>query len=331
MRFPLVQFFCLFAFASAGEVNVYSARHYDSDLALYEAFTRETGIEVNRIEAGGDELFERLRAEGARSRADVLITVDIGRLWAAEEAGLFQSVDSPVLVERIPSHLRHPENLWFGLTRRARILFVARDRVSPEEFPSYQSLADPRWRGRILVRSSSNVYNQSLLGAMIAHLGPDAAEEWAAGVAANFARPPQSNDTGQLRAVAAGLGDVAIANHYYYERLRHSADPADRAVAAALVPVFPAQGPGEPGVHINLCGAGVLRHAPNRDNAVRFLTFLTTPQAQAILASGNYEFPVVEGVESAALPSFREDVVPAAVIGANNAEAIRIFDRVGWR
>lgn len=319
----------------ASQVNIYSARHYDTDEALYAAFTEETGIKVNVIEAKGDELVQRLLAEGRNSRADILLTVDIGRLWEAETADLFAPVSSPTLEERIPAQFRHPEGLWFGLSKRVRILFVAPDRVDPAEVSTYQALADPKFRGRILVRSSSNIYNQSLLGSLIDRLGVAGAEAWAAGVVANMARPPQSNDTGQLRAVAAGEGDIAIANHYYYLRLQDSDRPEDRAVAAALVPVFPGQGKGEGGTHVNLSGAGVLKAAPNPEAAVRFLEFLTSAKAQALFASANYEFPVVEGV-AAIDPDlsgydFVEETVDAAVIGANNPEALRIFDRVGWR
>lgn len=310
---------------------MYSARHYDTDEALYAAFTEETGIQVNVVEAKGDELVQRLLAEGRNSPADVLLTVDIGRLWAADQEGLFAPVESEILASRIPARFRHPEGHWFGLSKRVRIVFVAPDRVDPSSIASYAALADPQFKGKILVRSSSNIYNQSLLGSMIERLGAEAAETWAAGVVANMARPPQSNDTGQLRGVAAGEGDIAIANHYYYLRLLNSDDPEDRAVADALTPVFPVEG----GTHVNLSGAGVLQGAPNREAAIRFLEFLTTPEAQELFASANYEFPVVEGVEpldgDLRRFDFVEESVDAAIIGENNPEALRIFDRVGWR
>ena len=318
--------------ASAAEVNLYTARHYPGDRELYDRFEEETGVEVNVIEGKGDALLERIKAEGERSPADVFITVDAGRLWAAEEAGVFAPLDSEALRESVPEALRHPAGLWLDLTKRARVLFHAKDRVEPEDLSTYRALADPEWNDRILIRSSSNVYNQSLLGMMIAEHGPEAAEEWAAGMVGNFARSPQSNDTGQIRAVAAGLGDVAIANHYYYVRLVLSDDPADQEVVEKVAIFFPNQK--TTGTHVNVSGGGVVKGAPNREEAVRFLEFLASPEAQEILARGNAEFPVNE---RARIPEvlegyeFRENATPAATIGANNPKAIRIFDRVGWR
>lgn len=319
-------------FAEAAEVNVYTARHYPGDNELYERFTEETGIEVNVVDGKGDALLERIKAEGENSPADVFITVDAGRLWAAEQAGVFAPVESEVLMESVPAEFRDPDNHWFGITKRARLLFYSRDRVDPADLSTYQALVDPEWKDRILIRSSSNVYNQSLLGMIIAEEGADAAEEWAEGMVENFARKPQSNDTGQIRAVAAGLGDVAIANHYYYVRLMLSDDPADREVVEEVGVFFPNQGQG--GTHVNISGAGMVKGAPNPESAVRFLEFLTSAEAQEILARGNAEFPVNP---EAAVPEvletfvFEENETPSSVIGDNNPEAIRIFDRAGWR
>jgi iron(III) transport system substrate-binding protein len=319
-------------FLPGAEVNLYTARHYPGDDALYERFEERTGIQVNVVDGKGDELLQRIRAEGEQSPADVFITVDAGRLWAAEEAGILQPVETEELLASVPSPLRAPDGLWYGLTKRARVLFYDRASVDPSELSTYEELAAPRWKGEILIRSSSNVYNQSLLAAIIAEHGEEYAEQWAEGMVANFARKPQSNDTGQIRAVAAGLGDVAIANHYYYLRLMQSDNPDDQEIVEKVGMFFPNQE--SRGTHVNISGGGVVAGAENREEAIRFLEFLVSPEAQAVLADGNYEFPVNP---NAPVPpylsdySFREDPLPASVIGEFNPEAIRIFDRAGWR
>lgn len=318
---------------AATEVNVYSARHYDSDRALYAAFTEATGIAVNLVEAKGDALHERIVSEGEHCPADVLITVDVARLWRADQAGLFQPVSSPALETAIPARFRDPAGHWFGFSKRVRTVFVTKaGKVDPDQVRHWESLADPALKGRICVRSSSNTYNQSLLAAFIAHNGADKAEAWAKAVVANMARRPQSNDTGQLRAVAAGEGDVAIANHYYYLRLLTSDKAEDRAIAEALVPVSTRFSGG--GVHVNLSGAGLLTHAPNAEAGKRFLEFLVTPQAQQAFAAANHEYPAVAGVPvSEALGAFplAEDDIDARLLGEHHAEALRVFDRAGWR
>ena len=319
--------------AAAQEVNLYSSRHYDTDVALYDAFTAETGIAVNLIEGDADQLIERIKAEGRNSPADVLITVDAGRLWRADEAGLLQPVSSPALEEAIPAELRHPEGKWFGLSQRLRGVVYAKDRVDPSEITSYEDLADPKWQGRVCIRSSSNVYNQSLVASMIEANGVEATEAWAQGLVDNLARPPQGGDTDQIKAVAAGECDVAVVNHYYLVRLIEGETAEDRAVADDVGIVFPNQG--GRGVHANVSGAGVVASAPNKENAVTFLEYLTTPEAQAYFAQGNYEFPVVAGVElDPVLEQWGEiktDAVNAAKLGENNPEAVKLMDRVGWK
>ena len=319
--------------AAAEEVNLYSSRHYDTDRALYDGFTEATGIEVNLIEGDADELIERIKAEGPNSPADVLITVDAGRLYRAEEAGLLMPVDSPVLEERVPANLQHPDNLWFGLSQRIRAVVYAKDRVDPAEITTYEALAEPAWEGRVCIRSSTNIYNQSLLASMIEADGAEAAEAWAAGIVANLARPPQGGDTDQIKAVAAGECDVAVVNHYYLVRLIESDDPADQEVAAKVEIAFPNQD--GRGAHANISGAGVLATAPHPKNGVAFLEYLTTPEAQTYFATGNHEFPVVEGVALdpvlAGWGEIKTDVVNASTYGANNAEAVMIMDRVGWK
>jgi iron(III) transport system substrate-binding protein len=317
----------------AAEVNLYSSRHYDTDIALYESFTDETGIEVNLIEGSEDELIERLKAEGRNSPADVLITVDAGRLWRADQAGVLQPVSSAVLEERVPANLRHPEGKWFGLSKRLRGIVYAKDRVDPSEITAYEDLADPAWRGRVCIRSSSNVYNQSLVGSMIETLGVEEAEAWATGLVTNLARPPQGGDTDQIKAVAAGECDVAVVNHYYLVRLIKSESEDDRAVADQVGIVFPNQD--GRGAHANISGAGVVATAPNPDNAIRFLEYLSTPEAQAYFAQGNNEFPVVAEVKAdpvlEAWGEIKTDEVNAAKYGENNPEAVKLMDRVGWK
>jgi iron(III) transport system substrate-binding protein len=319
--------------AAAQEVNLYSSRHYDTDVALYDAFTEQTGIAVNLIEGDADQLIERIKAEGRNSPADVLITVDAGRLWRADEAGLLQPVSSPVLEEAIPAELRHPEGKWFGLSQRLRGIVYARGRVDPSEITSYEDLADPKWQGRICIRSSTNVYNQSLVASMIEANGVEATEAWAQGLVDNLARPPQGGDTDQIKAVAAGECDIAVVNHYYLVRLIEGETAEDREVADQVGIVFPNQ-EGR-GAHANVSGAGVVATAPNKDSAVKFLEYLTTPEAQAYFAQGNYEFPVVDGVKLVpVLEQWREvkiDDVNAAKLGENNPEAVKLMDRVGWR
>ena len=312
-------------------VNVYSARHYDTDLALYERFTAQTGIDVNLIEGGSDALIERIRNEGEFSPADMLITVDAGRLWRAHQQGVFQPTASDLLDERIPAHLREPKGHWYGLSKRARVVVYNKEAGLPPSISRYEDLADAQLKGQVCMRSSGNIYNLSLLGSLIEHNGEEAAEAWATGVVANFHRPPQGNDTAQLRAVAAGECGVSIANTYYIGRLLGSESDEDRAVAEAVGVLFPNQD--DRGAHVNISGAGVARHAPNRANAVLFLEYLAGDFAQRLFAEGNNEYPVVGKATGpiAALGAFKEDGLNAAVLGANQALAVQVFDRAGWR
>lgn len=319
--------------ATGGEVNLYSSRHYDTDNALYQEFTAQTGVKVNLIEGDADELLERIKSEGANSPADVFITVDAGRLWRAEEEGIFQSVASEVLETQIPASLRDPEGLWFGLTKRARVIAYNKDAVQPSELSTYEDLADPRWQGRVCIRSSGNVYNQSLLGSMVETIGAEATETWAAGLVSNFAREPEGGDTDQIKAVAAGQCDVAIVNHYYWARMARSEDSAEQAIADQVGIFFPNQS--DRGTHVNISGAGVVATAPNRDNAIAFLEYLVGPDAQKIFADGNNEYPVVEGIEVnpivGSLGDFKVDEVNVSSYGRNNPEVVQISDRVGWK
>ena len=317
----------------AEEVNVYSSRHYNTDQALYDEFVEATGITVNLIEAKGDALIERMLAEGESSPADVFITVDGSRLARAVEAGLFQPTSSDALSAAVPENLRHPDSLWFGLSTRVRGIVYAKDRVDASTITTYEDLADSTWSGKICIRSSSNVYNQSLVASMIASDGLEAAEGWAEGIVANMARKPQGGDTDQIKAVAAGECDVAVANHYYLARLMRSDKEEDKAVADAVDIIFPNQD--GRGTHANVSAAGVAAHAPNKEAAIQFIEYLATPSAQAYFADGNNEYPVVEGVKlSSVLEAwgvFKTDAVAITAYGGNNAEALKAMDRAGWQ
>lgn len=321
------------ASALADQVNIYSARHYDSDELLYQAFTDETGIEVNVLEGDSDQLMQRMQREGIASPADVMLTVDAGRLWRAEEDGLFQGVDSEVLNERLPEAMRHPDGMWFGFSQRARVIFYNPETVDPSEVPTYEALAEPELEGKVCIRSSNNIYNQSLLASLIEHHGAEEAETWAQGVVNNMARAPEGGDTDQILGVASGECDIAVANHYYYVRLLHSDNAAEREAAEKVAVVFPNQD--DRGTHINVGGAGLVANAQNPENGIRFLEFLSSDEAQEILAERNYEFPVVEGVKKDPVldswGDFKRDDINMTVLGENNPEAVRIFDRVGWR
>ncbi len=317
--------------AEAGEVNLYSSRHYDTDLALYEDFTEQTGITVNRIEADADALIERISSEGEFSPADLLITVDAGRLWRAEEAGILAPVESEVLEERLPDYLRHPDGLWFGLSTRARVIIYDRSQGEPAGLETYADLADPAYRGDICIRSSSNIYNISLLSSIIAHRGEEAAQDWAEGVVANFARDPQGNDTAQIESVAAGECRIAVVNTYYLARFA-GGDEAEQAIFDKIGVIFPDQN--GTGTHINISGAAIVKNAPNRENAIRFLEYLTSDSAQRYFADGNNEYPAVASLDANSaveqLGEFEPDTLNAAEIGRNQRTAVEIFDRAGW-
>jgi len=320
-------------FAQEKVLNLYTSRHYQTDEALYDNFTRLTGYKVNRIEAGDDAIIERMKQEGARSPADVLMTVDAGRLWRAEQAGLLQPVKSKTLNERVPAELRHPDGYWYGFSLRARPIFYAKGRVDPALLRSYEDLADPKLKGKVCVRSSGSVYNLSLMSSMIAAHGADRSEQWARGVVANMARAPKGGDTDQLTALAAGECDVAIANTYYFVRLMKSAKAQERAVSEKIGVVFPNQD--GRGAHVNISGAGVARNAPHRDAAIAFLEYLASADAQNYFANGNNEYSVNGKVpqnrELAALGDFKKDSVNVSAFGRNQAAAQQIYDRAGWK
>jgi iron(III) transport system substrate-binding protein len=315
-------------------VNLYSARHYQTDNALYDNFTKQTGVRINRIELGDEQLLQRLKTEGANSPADVVLLVDAARLWRAQIDGLFQPVQSKVLDERIPARLRSNDGTWFGFSTRARVIVYDKSRLKAVDVDTYEKLADARLRAMVCTRSGSHPYMLSLIGAMIERNGEAKTEEWARGMVANMARPPRGGDTDQIKGVAAGECGVALTNSYYWLRLVRSSDPRDKEVVSKVALVWPNQATS--GTHINISGGGIAKNAPNKANALLFLEYLSGPQAQAYFADGNNEWPVVKGVKTdnpalAALGTPKFEDVAVSTIGKNQIAAQRILDRVGYR
>ncbi|PWJ15883.1 extracellular solute-binding protein [Jannaschia seohaensis] len=319
------------AFAN-GELNLYSSRHYDTDERLYSDFEEMTGIKINRIEGNADELIARMEAEGANSPADVFLTVDTVRLTRAKDLGLLQPVESEVLEAAIPAYLQDDDNQWFGFSQRARILFYDKEDVANPP-ATYQDLADPAYEGMICIRSATNVYTQNIVAALIAHLGEEAIQDWATAVVGNFARDPQGGDTDQLRGLASGECDIAMSNTYYFARaLRRDVDGLGAEELEGIGWVFPNQN--DIGAHMNISGGGVATHAPNRDNAVAFLEYLASEQAQEYFSAGNDEYPAVPGValsdSVAQLGIFRPDVIDLSTIAENIQAANRVLTNAGW-
>lgn len=322
------------AHAQEKVLNLYSARHYSTDEALYTNFTKATGIKINRLEGGEDQLLQRIKSEGANSPADVFLTVDAGRLWIADQEGVFAPIQSAVLNEKIPDSYRLASGTWYGFSTRARVILVDKLKVKPGEINSYEDLADPRWKGQICTRSGSHVYMLSLLSSIIEHSGAAKAEEWAKGVNANLARQPKGGDTDQIKAVAAGECAVALSNTYYIARLIKSEKADERAVMERVRVVWP-NSAGR-GVHMNVSGGGVLRHAPNRDNAIKFMEYLASDEAQGYFANGNNEWPVVKSAiaKNPALESmgtFKPDTINMIALGKNQRQAQEIINRVGYK
>ncbi|MCY4151409.1 MAG: extracellular solute-binding protein [Aestuariivita sp.] len=312
-------------------VNLYSSRHYDTDERLYSEFEKQTGIQINRIEGKADEIIARMQAEGANSPADVLLTVDTSRLERAKNLDLLQSINSNVLENRIPDALQDRDNQWFGFSQRARILFYDRADVTDPPL-TYASLADAKYNGKICIRSSTNVYSQTILAAIIEHLGEAAAKAWAASVVKNFARDPQGGDTDQLRGIVSGECDIAMSNTYYFARaIRKDVSGLSEQINKVGW-IFPDQDGN--GAHMNLSGGGVARNAPNRENAIRFLEYLVSDQAQQYFSAGNDEYPAVPGValspSVAQLGFFRADTVDLSLVAKNVPLAQRIYDEIGW-
>jgi iron(III) transport system substrate-binding protein len=319
--------------AQSQVVNLYSARHYNTDEALYSDFTKLTGIVVNRIDAEPDPLIERMKAEGANSPADVFLSVDAGRIEAARVAGLLQPIKSSVIEAAVPASLRDPEGHWFGFSTRARVIMYNKDKVKPGDITRYEDLADPQWKGRVLTRSSTAVYSQSLTGSVLAANGPDKTEAWCRGLVSNFARAPKGGDTDQIKGVAAGEGDLALANTYYLGKIIRQNKPEDAALIAKIGVIFPNQE--DRGAHVNISGGGLTASSKNKENAIKFLEYLVSPAAQTYFAAGNDEYPVVTGLPApasvAGFGTFKADQLNAAVFARNNAEGLKIMERAGWK
>jgi len=315
-------------------LNLYSARHYQTDEALYGDFTKQTGIKINRIELGDEPLLQRLKTEGANSPADVVLLVDAARLWRAQIDGLFQPAQSKILDERIPANRRSNDGTWYGFSLRARAIVFDSSRLKAEDVDTYEKLADRKLKGQVCTRSGSHPYMLSLIGALIEEIGEAKTEQWARGMVANMARPPRGGDTDQIRGVAAGECGVALTNSYYWLRLVRSNDPKDKEVVKKVTFVWPNQA--TTGTHVNVSGGGVAKHAPHRANAILFLEYLSSPQAQTYFADGNNEWPIVKGAEThnaalAALGTPKFESVPVSTIGKNQIAAQRILDKVGYR
>lgn len=315
------------------EVTVYTHRHYKSDQELFAGFEKETGIKVNVVNAKADELIQKMSLEGDKSPADVLITVDAGRLVRAKDKGLLQSATSEFLDKTIPSHLKDADNNWFGLTKRARVIVYNPEKVKAEDLSTYEDLANEKWKDKLLIRSSGNIYNQSLLASVIANLGEEKATEWTTNVFKNLARTPKGNDRDQVKAVVAGEGNVAVVNTYYIGKLLNSKNNEEVKAGKGIKIFFPNQQ--DRGTHINISGAGVAKHAPNKENAIKFIEFLASKKAQKIFAESNYEYPVNTEVEMSDLlkswGTFKEDTLSLTKLGKNNKKAVMVFDKVGWK
>ena len=322
-------------------LNLYSARHYSTDEALYTNFTKATGIKINRVDADDAGILARLKAEGAASPADVILLVDAARLWKGEIDGLFQPVKSKVLDAAIPPQLRSKPadnggNYWFGFSTRARVIVYDKLKVKREDVDTYEKLADPVNKGRLCIRSGSHPYNLSLFGAMVEHLGPAKTEDWLKGLVANMARAPKGGDTDQIKGVASGECGIAVTNTYYLARMMRSSNPEERAIAERVGVVFPNQASW--GTHVNIAGGAVARHAKNPANGIKFLEYLASPEAQNYFANGNNEWPAAVGVkvDNAALKamsggSFKSETIPVSAVGMNQIKVQQMLDRVGFK
>jgi len=315
-------------------VNIYSSRHYDADEKIHKMFTEATGIKIQHVHIkDAPQMIERLKAEGASSKADVIITVDVGNLWRAEQAGLLQSVEIPESKDLIADSLRHPEGKWFAITQRARVIAFNNKKHRASEFGSYAALIDPKFKGKVLVRSSTHVYSQSLIASMIQHRGAAEAQKWVNGISANLARKPQGGDTDQIRAIAAGVGDLAIVNSYYVARLLQSKKPEDVELMKNISFAFPEQD--TIGTHVNISGAAVGAHAPHRANAIRFISFMLSNPVQELYAEENGEYPVTKSAKMTEVlrgfGKFKADTTNLTVIGKNMPESVRMTDMSDWR
>ena len=314
-------------------VNVFTARHYEVDSQLYEAFTNQTGIKVNEIKGTAEELIERIKREGSSSEADLFVTVDGGILNYAKQEGVLQPIESAVVAGNVPAQLRDADNHWVGIAARARVIVYAADRVKPEQLSTYEDLAADKWKGKVLVRSSSSLYNQSLLASFIELNGEQQAMDWVTGMVANFAREPEGGDRDQAKAIAAGVGDVAVMNTYYIGQMLHSKNAEEVKVAEQMGVFFPNQS--TTGTHFNISGAGLAKHAKNKANAIKLIEFLTGKEGQETLTNGSFEFPVNEEAELPELlkgwGSFKVQELDYSKLGEHNKKAVELLNKAGWK
>ena len=317
------------------EINIYSQRHYDSDKMQYKKFEEKTGIKVNVTKAGADELIQRLKNEGDNSQADLFITVDVGKLWQASDMGLFQKFNDQKVFNNIDPQFLDKNGYWVPVTYRSRVVVYSNQRVKKEDLSTYEDLANEKWRGRLLVRSSSNAYNQALMSSLVANLGPEAVTSWSEAVVKNFARDPKGSDRDQVKAIAAGQGDIAIVNSYYIGLLLASEKEEEINAGKAVSVFFPNQGDGERGSHINVSGIALAKNAPNKENAIELIKYLTSVEGQETYVNNSYEYSVNPNVKPdeivQAWGEFKKDPVDLNMLGVKRDEAIRIFDKTGWK
>ena len=317
------------------EINIYSQRHYDSDKMQYKKFEEKTGIKVNVTKAGADELIQRLKNEGDNSQADLFITVDVGKLWQASDMGLFQKFNNQKVFDNIDPQFLDKNGFWVPVTYRSRVVVYSNERVKKEDLSTYEDLANEKWRGRLLVRSSSNAYNQALMSSLVANLGPEAVTSWSEAVVKNFARDPKGSDRDQVKAIAAGQGDIAIVNSYYIGLLLASEKEEEINAGKAVSVFFPNQGAGERGAHINVSGIALAKNAPNKENAIELIKYLTSVEGQETYVNNSYEYSVNPNVKPdeivQAWGEFKKDPVDLNMLGVKRDEAIRIFDKTGWK
>ena len=333
--FVLISFGCNFSINKSNEINIYSQRHYDSDKMQYKKFEEKTGIKVNVTKAGADELIQRLKNEGDNSQADLFITVDVGKLWQASDMGLFQKFNDQKVFDNIDPQFLDKNGYWVPVTYRSRVVVYSNERVKKEDLSTYEDLANEKWRGRLLVRSSSNAYNQALMSSLVANLGPDAVTSWSEAVVKNFARDPKGSDRDQVKAIAAGQGDIAIVNSYYIGLLLASEKEEEINAGKAVSVFFPNQGDGERGAHINVSGIALAKNAPNKENAIELIKYLTSVEGQETYVNNSYEYSVNPNVKPdmivQAWGEFKKDPVDLNMLGVKRDEAIRIFDKTGWK
>ena len=333
--FVLISIGCNFSINKSNEINIYSQRHYDSDKMQYKKFEEKTGIKVNVTKAGADELIQRLKNEGDNSQADLFITVDVGKLWQASDMGLFQKFDDKKVFNNIDPQFLDKNGYWVPLTYRSRVVVYSNERVKKEDLSTYEDLANEKWRGRLLVRSSSNAYNQALMSSLVANLGPDAVTSWSEAVVKNFARDPKGSDRDQVKAIAAGQGDIAIVNSYYIGLLLSSEKEEEISAGNSVSVFFPNQGEGERGAHINVSGIALAKNAPNKENAIELIKYLTSVEGQETYVNNSYEYSVNPNVKPdkivQAWGEFKKDPVDLNMLGIKRDEAIRIFDKTGWK